>query len=653
MKKILLIFFLILIQNLSLASSCPDGSEPEKKISDDGTYFIFECAGSSSNNQSQGKLQSSHRLDTPANWPSGIKYATEASANTILYFDKAVKPERLYINSHDRPPHNVAYTGSIETPISYYGFWPKGAYSKYIPTPYEEKFLEKFVYEQEIDEIVDGNDHAQRGFDNENKEVFSYHLQMFHNGDRERLETLKSLMFEWVNGPYWKTMIPDRELACTSCSNEQPIWEGYNFSIMGELWNTLVPMLEVHITLIRENVYSKEEYDLVHNWLEKRVWLGEQGPAEGQLAAAHRWIPDPGPPNHHKKNKVLAYLMWGIADQNSEYFTAGVRGVDQYHNVLRDDGSIKTEHFYNKACQTGFGDHGCRNGLTLGNETGRFYTLAALLMHNQGIDIRKKYPKIEKNIEWTTQVAVDPASAMNWIGSIFVEENRGSAGDTFSKEGIVMDWARNWAPQRKNLAHIYLWDKIFETNYSDNLKGVFVVDLGIYQEEFYDHIVRRAFDFGIADTGLITFNPDEVETGLTQDDALYSNNKSKNKSTQEESSSVEASSLFDGDYNFRLFRSSEDGSNYIGYGSFEISNGKISFNANDSSSLDSGTKDLYKTLEGSIDKDGKVIGSVKLSVLFGENRSEVYYLSGPIEKIIGESPDEDFFKVSFSVKKAK
>jgi len=244
---------------------------------------------------------------------------------------------------------------------------------------------------------------------------------------------------------------------------------------------------------------------------------------------------------------------------------------------------------------------------------------------------------------------VDPASAMNWIGSIFVEENRGSAGDTFSKEGIVMDWARNWAPQRKNLAHIYLWDKIFETNYSDNLKGVFVVDLGIYQEEFYDHIVRRAFDFGIADTGLITFNPDEVETGLTKDDALYSNNKS----TQEESSSVEASSLFDGDYNFRLFRSSEDGSNYIGYGSFEISNGKISFNANDSSSLDSGTKDLYKTLEGSIDKDGKVIGSVKLSVLFGENRSEVYYLSGPIEKIIGESPDEDFFKVSFSVKKAK
>ncbi len=885
MKKILLIFFLTLIQNLSLASSCPDGSEPEKKVSDDGTYFIFECAESSSNNQSQGKIQSSHRLDTPANWPGGIKHATESSANAILYFDEAKKPERLYINSSDRPPHNVAYTGNIEIPISYYGFWPKGAYSKYIPTPYEEKFIEKFVYEQEIDEIVDGNDHAQRGNDNENKEVFSYHLQMFHNGNRESLETLKSLMFEWVNGPYWKAMIPDRELACTSCSNEQPIWEGYNFSIMGELWNTLVPMLEVHITLIRENVYSKEEYDLVHNWLEKRVWLGEQGPAEGQLAAAHRWIPDPGPPNHHKKNKVLAYLMWGIADQNSEYFTAGVRGVDQYHNVLRDDGSIKTEHFYDKACQTGFGDHGCRNGLTLGNETGRFYTLAALLMHNQGIDIRKKYPKIEKNIEWTTQVAVDPASAMNWIGSIFVEENRGSAGDTFSKEGIVMDWARNWAPQRKNLAHIYLWDKIFETNYSDNLKGVFVVDLGIYQEEFYDHIVRRAFDFGIADTGLITFNSDEVSTGMmsngnlalvdeeTLDTEIKSSNnkfsiafsnstdsgdyipsseelfldngssekftiqaldcdvsssrdcdsntqrllmiekdgankqssklyewsmfipkdnqfpqgahlkynllgmpdsdcegansitfmefenglrislfggdeseeviiKSKNlrdkwhqfklevswsesdtkghvkliindiftyeyqgqtlkcgevsfmyglirakiknstiaKSTPSSvyfdsikiskidssnpsifldaklgktTKKIQANNTHDGQYTFRLYTSSEDGNVKLGHGSFDIKNGVIHFNKKKKSSLHTGSIDYYKTLEAKISENGEVSGSIKLDILDGVDRSEVYNLSGPIKKIWGESPKEDFLKIYLSVKKAK
>ena len=97
-------------------------------------------------------------------------------------------------------------------------------------------------------------------------------------------------------------------------------------------------------------------------------------------------------------------------------------------------------------------------------------------MHNQGIDVRKKYPKFDKNIEWTTKVATDPTLAMKWIGNIFVEERAGSSSETWSKEGINMDWARNWAGIRNNLSHIYLWDNIFQTNYSDNLKSVVVID---------------------------------------------------------------------------------------------------------------------------------------------------------------------------------
>jgi len=872
MKKLLLLIALSFFSTQGFAGSCPDGSEPQKTVSADGTYFVYKCAADSNDAQSKTKTQSSHKLDTPANWPSGIKYAGDASANAILYFDEAVKPERLYINSHDRPPHNVAYTGNIETPISYYGFWPKGAYSKY--SPYMGDFKEKFVYEQEIDEIVDGNDHAQRAHDIENKEVFSYHLQKFHNGDKSSLKTLKSLMFEWVNGPYWKAMIPDRELACTSCSNEQPIWEGYNHSIIGELWNTLIPMLEVHITLIREKAYSPEEYDQVHNWLEKRVWLAEQGPGEGQLAAAHRWIPDPGPPNHHKYQKTLAYLMWGIADQNSEYFTAGVRGVDAYHNVLRDDGSIKTEHFYNKACQTGFGDHGCISGLSLGNQTSRFYTLAALLMHNQGIDVRKKYPKIEKNIEWTSKVAVDPSLAMKWIGNIFISQRKSVLGETFSKEGIVMDWARNDGSERKNLVQIHLWDKIFKTNYVDNLNGVVVIDQGIEQEIIYDHRVRRGLDFGFADVGLITFNSDEVATGIALNEVLsdgtyntdfnlvksnsineadYTLNSKeifldggssekfsiqplncdlsksadcnnnhqrvmmieKDRVTGEETKlyewsmfvpesnifpngahlkyvifqaeencqggdpitfmefgnpwagfrfsladsfnrdeatiiktsgvtgkwhnfklevkwsrnpekgyiklmlndifvdeyfgktlrcnevqmmygllraqikksnlvksisnsvyfdnvkisnidnsnpsiflnaklgksnkKIEANNIYDGEYTFRLYvRFDGEGNSKIGSGLFEIKNGNIIFINKKQSQLKTGSTDFYDTLEGHIDEDGQVYGSIELDILNGKDRSEIYTLKGPIKgKIWGDSPDECCARVYF------
>ena len=645
MKKLHLFLILSFFSIQGYAASCPDGSEPVKSISDDGTYFVYKCAADSKVSQSKTKTQSSHKLDDPRNWPSGIKYAREASANAILYFDEAKKPERLYINSHDRPPHNIAYTGNIETPISYYGFWPKGSYSIY--SPYDgNDYREKFVFEEGIDEIVDGNDHVNRGFDVENKEVFSVHLQKFHNGDKASLSTLKSLMFEWVNGPYWEAMIPDRNLACTTCSNEQPIWEAYNFSILGELWNTLIPMLEVHITLIREEAYSTNEYDLVHNWLEKRVWLAEQGPAEGQLYAGHRWIPDPGPPNHHKIRKTLGYLMWGVADQNSEYFTAGVRGVDAYHNVLRSDGSITTEHFHDKACETGFGDHGCRNALTLGNETGKFYALAAIIMHNQGIDVRKKYPKIEKNIEWTTQVAAKPSLAKKWIGNIFIEQNAQNwSEETFSKEGIVMDWAKNWSPLRKNLSHIYLWDKIFQTNYADNLKSVVVIDRGEEEKQIYNHIVRRAFDFGIADTGLITFNTDEVTTGLKLNDQLESGGKVKIIPK------VEASSLFDGRYSFDIFRhSDDDGAMKLGFGYIEIKNGEIIIEK-EKRYLKTGPKDLYDTFNGQIDEKGKVSASVELDILGGKDRTEVYKLNGQIDKkISGNSPDEDYFTVYMLIK---
>jgi hypothetical protein len=43
MKKILFIFVLSLYSIQGFASSCPDGSEPVKSISEDGTYFVFKC----------------------------------------------------------------------------------------------------------------------------------------------------------------------------------------------------------------------------------------------------------------------------------------------------------------------------------------------------------------------------------------------------------------------------------------------------------------------------------------------------------------------------------------------------------------------------------------------------------------------------------
>ena len=50
MKKLLLLLILSFFSAQSFAGSCPDGSEPVKSISADGTYFVYNCGGGNSSN---------------------------------------------------------------------------------------------------------------------------------------------------------------------------------------------------------------------------------------------------------------------------------------------------------------------------------------------------------------------------------------------------------------------------------------------------------------------------------------------------------------------------------------------------------------------------------------------------------------------------
>ena len=52
MKKLLLLLILSFFSAQGYAGSCPDGSEPVKSISDDGTYFVYKCGGSNTVNSS-------------------------------------------------------------------------------------------------------------------------------------------------------------------------------------------------------------------------------------------------------------------------------------------------------------------------------------------------------------------------------------------------------------------------------------------------------------------------------------------------------------------------------------------------------------------------------------------------------------------------
>jgi thiol:disulfide interchange protein DsbC len=58
MKKLLLLLTLSFFSIQGFAAGCPDGSEPVKSISADGTYFVFECNKSSSESTTEGNRES-------------------------------------------------------------------------------------------------------------------------------------------------------------------------------------------------------------------------------------------------------------------------------------------------------------------------------------------------------------------------------------------------------------------------------------------------------------------------------------------------------------------------------------------------------------------------------------------------------------------
>ena len=64
MKKLLLLLTLFLFSSQSLAGSCPDGSEPVKSVSADGTYYLFNCGSSEgSSSETSKKTESSVKVN--------------------------------------------------------------------------------------------------------------------------------------------------------------------------------------------------------------------------------------------------------------------------------------------------------------------------------------------------------------------------------------------------------------------------------------------------------------------------------------------------------------------------------------------------------------------------------------------------------------
>ena len=88
MKKLFLILILSFLSAHSIAGSCPDGSDPVKSISADGTYFVYNCSAGNEKASSSTAKSLKFELDTTNGKLEDYSYITYSTGkfNKVLKF---------------------------------------------------------------------------------------------------------------------------------------------------------------------------------------------------------------------------------------------------------------------------------------------------------------------------------------------------------------------------------------------------------------------------------------------------------------------------------------------------------------------------------------------------------------------------------------
>ena len=135
MKKLLILLSFSFFSLQSYAGSCPDGSNPVKSISADGTYFVYNCGGGSNNNSSSKASASSDAGIDRYGGRAEIPEDANPNYQTLYYFLDS------YLNEWDR----------------FYKRWPNDGY-KYII----EKSSRPYSFESELRENKDVKNEFQK-----------------------------------------------------------------------------------------------------------------------------------------------------------------------------------------------------------------------------------------------------------------------------------------------------------------------------------------------------------------------------------------------------------------------------------------------------------------------------------------------------------
>jgi hypothetical protein len=120
MNKLLLLLILSFFSAQGFAGSCPDGSEPVKSVSDDGTYFVYNCGGGNeqaSSSSSNTKALAGIDIENDPNLdlfilpftPNQIKKFMLGTSGQIADFNNDGLADVSYIGILEMSPNGISF----------------------------------------------------------------------------------------------------------------------------------------------------------------------------------------------------------------------------------------------------------------------------------------------------------------------------------------------------------------------------------------------------------------------------------------------------------------------------------------------------------------------------------------------------------------
>ena len=575
MKKLLLLLILSFFSAQGLAASCPDGSEPVKSISADGTYFVYNCGNNDTSTKTNNSATSS---------------AVSADNALLVWKDNGVSANvakqlsRVGVNS------TANWTGDGRfTAFDRQRNLPKVSNRN---PDVEQVFSDGFshlVYIVAFDRFFTKDCQLKRDYRpacvNPDRVVAK-----FTSIKKQILETL----IKYPDAVFVISLKPSFSVMRTCADGmECSFWhESFEESkdvreAFYNLWGLISKVLsDVPDDNLAFNLLNEPQFERMKAWNKREIWKGWTT----EIVDVIRGV-----------SPKRTIIIEGI--HKSLFARGNVVPADVLTPIGRKN-IVYGFHYYNEEWgkQDQWDKHKGVSGLPLPS-------LSKLKSNMQQLVDYTKHYKVPVVL---TEIGVNGPCDGNGP----LQKDRATYSsvvyETLVPNSIGITW---WSLESHNNTP---YQRISGDCYNEFPEKQLIPDKQLFKALRLTPITTEAKQ------------PSKTVVDALQ---IILDNEVKKEAVKEAEKKAKEHTLFDGRYSFTISRYNEnEGSKRLGNGYIEINNGIMTV-AKEGRTLDTGSIDLYDSFEGQINKKGNIMSSLKISALFGVDPPPLFLvdLNGSID----------------------